>query len=394
MMTTLPAVLAIVLKDIRRYVRNGSLLTFGLLLPLGIAFFFSMLLGGGSSAKAPSVYVVVDADSGDMGAQFVDEVLDPLEDEGILRLSEADSEDQAEAMIGARQARAAFLIPSDFTEALETGQETVLTVVGDASFPTETHIAREIANAYSTEHLRLRLALAASFDEEPSPEEAELLLEEAVAAPSPLRIAQEDGVRNREMDTSSYYSASMAYFFVFFAAMLSVTSIFEEKSAGTLARLQAAPVPRSAIVLGKLTSGLIVGLASMTILALVTSWAFGADWGHPVGAAALIITGVAAAIGVTSAVAGFARESEQAANRISVLAMLLGVFGGALFPVSQLNALSFVGYLTPHRWFMEGVAGLSTNDLGAVVLPCAVLLGIGVVGLSVAVFRMGRMVNS
>ncbi|WP_150251039.1 ABC transporter permease [Nocardiopsis deserti] len=394
MTTTLSAVWTIVVKDMRRYVRNGGLLTFGLLLPLGTAFFFNLVLGGGSAERDPSVYAVADTDEGEMGSRFVDEVLAPLEDEGVLRIAEADSEDEARTMIEDRDARAAFLIPSDFTEALESGRETVLTVVGNANFTMETHIAREIANAYSTEHMRLRLTVAASFEEEPSQEEAEALMAEAAAAPPPLRIAEEDGVPNRELDTSSYYSASMAYFFVFFAAMLSVTSIFEERSQGTLARLQAAPVPRQAIILGKLAGGLIVGLTSMAVLALVTSTVFGADWGHPAGAAVLIVTGVTAAIGLTAAVAGFAREGDQAANRVSVLAMLMGVLGGALVPISQLNAFAFLGYLTPHRWFLEGLVGLTSDDLATVVLACGVLLSIGVAGLSVAMFRMGRIVNS
>lgn len=394
MTTTLTVIATIVAKDIRRYLRNGSLITFGLLLPLGIAFFFSLLLGDGASQRDPSVYAVVNADAGDLGSGFVDDVLRPLEAQNVLRLVEADTEDEAEDMVAGRQARAALLIPEDFTEALEADRETVLTVVGDANFPLEAQIAREVANAYSTEHLRLRLALAAGFDEPPAPEDAQVLLEEAAEAPAPLRITEEDGAQNRELGTSTYYSASMAYFFVFFAAMLSVISIFEERSEGTLSRLQAAPVPRSAIILGKLASGLLVGLASMAVLSLVTTYAFGADWGDPVGVAALIVTGVVAAVGLTAAVAGFAGESDEAANRVSVLAMLMGVFGGALFPVSELNALSFLSYLTPHRWFMEGLGDLSADGPAAVLLPCAVLLGIGAVGLWVAMARMGRMVKS
>ncbi|RKS06879.1 ABC-2 type transport system permease protein [Nocardiopsis sp. Huas11] len=394
MTTTLSAVWTIVVKDMRRYVRNGGLLTFGLLLPLCTTLFFNLVLGGGSAEREAAVYAVVDADDGDMGSGFVDDVLAPLEEEGVLRIAEAGSEDEARAMIEDRDARAAFLIPSDFTEALESGQETVLTIVGDANSAMETHIAREIANAYSTEHMRLRLAVAASFEGEPSQEEAQTLMEEAAAAPPPLRVAEEDGVRDRELDTSSYYSASMAYFFVFFAAMLSVTSIFEERSRGTLARLQAAPVPRSAIILGKLAGGLIVGLTSMGVLALATSTVFGADWGHPVGATVLVVTGVIAAIGLTAAVAGFARTGDQAANRVSVLAMLMGVLGGALVPITQLNAFAFLSHLTPHRWFLEGLVGLTSDDLGTVVLACGVLLAIGVTGLSIAMFRMGRMVNS
>ncbi|MEE2052798.1 ABC transporter permease [Nocardiopsis tropica] len=391
---TLTMTAAIVAKDVRQRLKDGSLLVFGLLLPLGVAFFFNMLLGDGSSQGTGSEYVVADSDSGSLGAEFVDEALRPLEDDGVLELTAADSEEEARDLVENGGADAAFLVPEDFSESLEAGDEAVLTVVGDADSPVATHIAREIARAYATEHLRIRLALASGFDSEPSPEDAALLLEEAETAEPPLAVVEDSELEWRELGTATYYSASMAFFFVFFAAMFSVTSIFDEKAGGTLARLLASPIPRGAVLVAKLTSGLVIGLANMAVLAVATSVFFGADWGDPLGAAALILTGVVAVIGLTAAVASFARSSEQAANWLSVLAMLLGVFGGALFPISQLNALAIVSYLTPHRWFLLGLGELSAGGLHEVLLPCAVLLVLGLVGTTVALFRMGRMVNA
>ncbi|MFC9085956.1 ABC transporter permease [Nocardiopsis dassonvillei] len=385
---------AIVAKDVRQRLRDGSLLVFGLLLPLGVAFFFNMLLGDGTSQGTSSEYVVVDGDSGPLGEGFVDEALRPLEDDGVLELSEAGSEREAREAVETGAADAAFLIPEDFTESLEAGEDAVLTVVGDADSPVATHIAREIGRAYATEHHRIRLAIATGFDSEPDPAAAARLLEEAETAPPPLTVVEDADLEWRELGTATYYSASMAFFFVFFAAMFSVTSIFDEKAGGTLARLLASPIPRGAILVAKLSSGLLIGLANMAVLAVATTLFFGADWGDPLGAAALITTGVLAVIGLTAAVASFARSSEQAANWLSVLAMLLGAFGGALFPISQLNALAVVSYLTPHRWFLLGLGELSAGGVGSVLLPCAVLLALGLVGSTVALFRMGRMVNS
>ncbi|MFJ9555991.1 ABC transporter permease subunit [Nocardiopsis sp. NPDC101807] len=391
---TLTMIAAIVAKDVRQRLRDGSLLVFGLLLPLGVAFFFNMLLGDDTSRQTGSEYVVVDSDAGSLGQEFVDAALRPLADDGVLELTTAESEDEARELVEDGSVDAAFLVPEDFTESLEDGDDAVLTVVGDADAPVATHIAREIGRAFATEHLRIRLAVASGFDSEPSPEDAALLLEEAEAAEAPLVLSEDSDLEWRELGNATYYSASMAFFFVFFAAMFSVTSIFDEKAGGTLARLLASPIPRGAILIAKLTSGLVIGLANMAVLAVATSVFFGADWGDPLGAGALILTGVLAVIGLTAAVASFARSSEQAANWLSVLAMLLGVFGGALFPISQLNGLAIVSYLTPHRWFLLGLGELSAGGLDVVLLPCAVLLALGLVGTTVALFRMGRMVNA
>ncbi|WP_017587966.1 ABC transporter permease [Nocardiopsis ganjiahuensis] len=387
-------VTAIVAKDVRQRLRDGSFLVFGLLLPLGVAFFFNMLLGGDAQQRTGSTYAVVNGDDGTLGENLVDGMLRPLDEDGVLDLVVVDSEDGAREAVEDGDADAAFLIPEDFSRSLDSGEEAVLTVVGDAESPVAAYIAQEIGRAYATEHHRITLTVASAFDTEPDPEAAALLLEEAESARAPLTVAENDGLDTRQLDTATYYSASMAYFFVLFAAMFNVTSIFEERANGTLARMLASPIPRWTILTAKLSSGLLIGLVNMAVLALATTLLFGAEWGHPLGVAALVLTGVLAIVGLTAAVAGFASGSEQAANWLSVLAMLLGAFGGALFPISQLNELAVVSYLTPHRWFLEGLTDLSAGGLSAVLVPCAVLLGLGLVGTAVALLRMGRMVKS
>ena len=83
----------------------------------------------------------------------------------------------------------------------------------------------------------------------------------------------------------------------------SCSSVFSRKSAGsidgtaacgkgTLARLLAAPIPRSAALAGKLLTSLSLGAVSMGVLALATHFLLGAHWGDPLGVAILIAAGV------------------------------------------------------------------------------------------------------
>jgi ABC-2 type transport system permease protein len=287
---------------------------------------------------------------------------------------------------------AAFVIPAGFSAALERGAATRLEVIGGVDSAVSVQVAREIAQSYATERRAVQLAVAVATVGGAAPDRE--LAERAAAAPVPVGVAQDDVARRKQLDTTTYYAAGMAMFFLFFVTMMSVTSIFDERRQGTLARLLAAPVSRRAVLLGKSLGGILVGVLSMAILVVVSTLALGADWGHPLGVAALALAAVLAATGITAAVATFARTAEQASNRLSVIAMTLGLFGGALFPVAQLEGLSSLSMLTPHRWFLEGLGDLAGGSLSVVVQPVAVLLGFAVAGGALALSRLGRMLNS
>ncbi|GLU50017.1 ABC transporter permease [Nocardiopsis ansamitocini] len=390
------AILTILIKDLRQRSRDGTLLLFALALPLGLAFMLNALLGGSSGSGEggfTAEYTVVDEDGGDVATAFTEGVLGPLEDDGLLTVTTAATEDDGIESVESGDADAAFIIPSGFSDSLADGESVELTVIGSANAPEAVQVAREIGRAFAGEHRRIQLAVTIAA--EGSDTDGAELAQRAGETAAPVTVEEDASAQRRELDTVTYYSAGTAFFFLFFAAMFSVNSIFEERGNGTLARLLAAPISRPGVLAAKLSSAVLVGIASMAILVIASSLLFGADWGAPLGVAALSVSGVLAAVGITAGVAGFAGNSEQALNWLSVIAMLLGVLGGALFPITQLGALSTLSYFTPHRWFLDGLANLSADGSVATVLtPVLVLLGMAAVGGGAALFRMGRMLHS
>ncbi|MFI6482366.1 ABC transporter permease [Nonomuraea sp. NPDC050663] len=174
---------------------------------------------------------------------------------------------------------------------------------------------------------------------------------------------------------STELAAGSATFFLFFLAS-GMSGLLAEKRNGTLARLLAAPVGRRTILVAKLVAGMVLALASMAVLILATSLLLGADWGPPLQVAVLVVALVAAACGLSSVAAAFARTAEQAMNQQSALAVVLGIAGGALFPLPDLEWLS---RLTPHHWFLRGL-----GPDAEVLAPVAVLSGIALVTGSIA----------
>jgi ABC-2 type transport system permease protein len=397
------ASMIIMAKDLRQHLRNSGLIVFAVALPLGLAFIFNLVLGD-AGERFTARYAVADQDGGELARQFTEQTLRPLERDGVISLRMIGSPDEGDRLVENREIDAAFVIPAGFTADVEAGRPATLRVIGNVDSAIAVQVAREIGAAYAADRRGVALAVAAAGPSgDPSagpgvagqPDPAAALAERAAAVPAPVGVAEDASAATRELDSRTYYAAGMAFFFLFFSLLFTVTGILDERAGGTLPRLLAAPIRPPAILLGKLASGVLIGVASMAVLVVASTLLLGASWGDPLGVAALIVAGVLAATGIMSVVAVYARTSEQASNWQSAIAMVLGVLGGALFPVAQLGGLAEISYLTPHRWFLSGLAELAGGgSVGAVLLPVTVLLCFALAGAGIALLRAGRLVRS
>src|SRR5205085_11888127 len=159
-------------------------------------------------------------------------------------------------------------------------------------------VARSIAESYVADLNRVRLSVAtvAAADPGAPPARVKALAAAAAAATTPMAV-RDVSAQTRELDQKSFFAAGMAVFFLFFTVQFGVTSLLEERSEGTLARLLAAPISRSAILGGKLLTSFGLGVISMAVLVVATTLLFGASWGNPSGVAVLIVAAICSAIG-------------------------------------------------------------------------------------------------
>jgi ABC-2 type transport system permease protein len=186
----------------------------------------------------------------------------------------------------------------------------------------------------------------------------------------------------------------MAVFFLFFTVQFGVSSLLDEKAGATLGRLLAAPIPRTSVLVAKLVTSLVLGVASLAVLVVATTVLLGADWGDPLGVALLVVAGVLAATGVTALVASVARTTEQAGNWTAIIAVVLGLLGGAFFQVSQAgSAMATLSLVTPHAWFLRGLGDLAGGGGPVAVLPAVgALLAFAAVTGGLAVWRVRKAV--
>jgi ABC-2 type transport system permease protein len=292
----------------------------------------------------------------------------------------------------------AIVVPAGFSTAVQAAQPSEVRIVGSVNSSLATQVAEAVVTGFASGVEAVQVAVATVLPEAgPSPDPATVaqLVQEAMAAAEPVRLGP-DRTADRLATSSTYYAASMAVLFLFFAAQFGVVSIHAERRGGTLARMLAAPISARAILGGKVLVSLVLGAVSMGVVALATSLVMGAQWGDPLAVAALVGSVVLAASGIALLAVGFTRNEDQASGLTAIIAMVLAVLGGAFYPLSQApEELARLSLVTPHAWFLRGIDDLAPGGGVAVVLPSiAVLLAIGIVTGGIGMIRARTLVSA
>jgi len=366
------AALLIAGKDLRLRVRDRSAFILGILAPLVLAYIFYLVFGPAATGQGLSLeYGVVDEDASEISAAFTS-VLEAAEADGILTLETFPDRDAADGGLEDGAVDAVFVIPSGLEQAIFENRSATIEVIGDVDSPTSTQIAASFAEQFSSGIAASQLAVAATASVagvQPTPDFVSSLSQDPATAGMTFTIVDETAA-TKQLDASTFFAAGMAVFFLFFTVQFGVTGLLEEERDGTLARLMTAPIPRISVVAGKAILAFVLGVVSMTVLVVATTLLMEADWGAPLGVALLVIAGVLSAVGIMGLVASVARTPEGAGNLGSIIAVILGMLGGTFFPIASSGGLlAALTYLTPHAWFMEGLAQLGSGAPWTDALP-------------------------
>jgi ABC-2 type transport system permease protein len=389
------AALEIAAKDLRQKVRDRSAILVGLVAPFVLAALFASILGG-VAGSFHARWAFVDDDGSSVAAALREGPLAAMAASGQLTLQELADEAAARAAVEDERVEAVIIVPAGFAADALAGTGARLEVLADADAPTSGAVARSLLTAFAEEVDAARLAVVTTLAAGGGSPDAAGIDELAAAAramPAPI-VLDEVAADERQASNSTYYAAAMSIFFVFLSAQFGLTSLHVERRAGTLARILAGPVRWQDIILGKVAVSMIMALVSMTVIVVGTSILLGARWGDPLVVASLLVGAALAATGIALLAVAFTRTEEQAASIIAVVTMVLAILGGAFFPPDQgPEILARVSFLTPHAWFLRGVAGSSSGaDLGTVLGPAGILVLIGVVAGSFGLLRARRLV--
>lgn len=387
------APLVIASKDLRQRLRDRSVIVVGIVAPVAVAALMSLAFSGVETFHY--TLGVVNADRGPVAAGLVQSLQQPaLRDTVSVRL--VPREDEAAQEVRDKRLDAALVIPAGFSAATAgtaaASLRTLSSVNNAAAASVTTAIAASFVTQLNADRLSVATALAAGL---PTSRAGEL-----AAAASALRIPTGVVARPlaaRPVKAVSYYAPAMALFFLFFTISFTARSFFVDKAEGMIERMRAAPIRPVEILLGKALSVFVFGSLSLGLIAVVTSAAFGADWGSPLPAAAVCLAMVIAVVSLSALVIGVSRTQSQADGISSAVVFVLAILGGNfVFLSAAPPVMRTLALLTPNGWALRAFTDLSTTGGGfsTVALPVAAMLAFSAVVATVAARLARRAVGS
>jgi ABC-2 type transport system permease protein len=389
MAPTAKATGAIASKDLLRRIRDRSAILIAVVLPFALAVIFSLTLGGADQASFTATFAIADLDGGRLPASFR-EAVGALD---FVTLRDAVTRREADRLAGDGDVDAAFVFGEGFTSTVEAGQGGAMEVVTSPNADVGAVVARSLASSFAGRLNAVAVSIAVAAPANATPEQIAAIQRAAQEAPAPARI-MEGTADAKTFNATTFFAIGMAVFFLFFTVEFGVRGLLEEREQGTLARLLVAPLPPSAILLGKALASFVVGMVATVLLVLASSWLLDATWGAPFGVAVLVVSGVLTAVAVTALVTTLAQTPAQAGSYTSIVAVVGGLLGGTFFPISQApGILGAIRFLSPQGWLMEGFQRLASGDPASAAIPAAAgTLAIGAVCAVIAWSRASRLV--
>jgi ABC-2 type transport system permease protein len=183
----------------------------------------------------------------------------------------------------------------------------------------------------------------------------------------------------------SHAVSGMTVMMLMFSLVGFARSLLEERAHGTLRRLLSAPIDPRALLLSKLLTSLIVGMALIVVLFTFAALAFHLDilsrWDT------LLVVSIATALACTAfalAIAAWARSDKQADGVATLLILIMAPLGGCWIPLMLLPpVVRTIAHGTLPYWSLtafQGTFWYGQHWTDAPMLQCiGVLLAIAVV---------------
>ena len=367
--------------DLQRRLRDRSILLQVFLAPILLAVIVGGAFGGGFSGLQTTI-VIADADQTPTSTAISAALAEGSEEDGVVFEPQAvTGEDEVAALVADdEEVGAAVLIPTGFTEAVQTGQAAELLVVGRSADEVFASVAQSVADSIAATAQSRRVSTAtagATADQLAVPLDEESL---AAALQQPPVIVVEDSRLDGTFNMMAFFAPGMAMIFLFFVMGAAARSLLTERRLGTLDRILAGPTQPTAVLLGKAMAVVVLGLLSLLTVYLVTTLAFGVDWGDPLGVLLVMLAAVIAIAGFSLIVTGIAR-TEQQAEALTIIGTLVFAVLGGTFVFTNAGLFADIRGFFPNGQALMAFLDLSAGQASWVeVLPrVLILLGMGLV---------------
>ena len=382
-------VLVMVGSDLRQQVLDRSIFIFGLAVPLALMWVFSLIFAPLSEDLEP-ITVAVSGPADDPLTATLEDTLAGLDDTVDVTVVEADAAD-VPGLLEDGEVGAGVVVPDGFSAALAAGDAPQVQMRLPESPGLEGEVVTAVVDGVLHQFTTTARTAAAAEELGGQPQEVDALLAEDAASGPPVRWAQGE-TADEQLSARESIVAGQAGFFLLFTVGFGVLGLVVEREWGTLARLLSMPIPSWWVPLSKGVSSWVLGVLATGVLLVAGSLLFDdVHLGSPPVIAVLLLAVVAAATSIMFVIAKVARTAEQAGVAQTIVAITLGMSGGAFFRVSSQGVLGDVLQLNPVTALGRGL-GITAGGGGVVDLaPVLVAMGLMCVAMTaLAVLVPGR----
>jgi ABC-2 type transport system permease protein len=409
--------LAVAWKELQLIVRDRGSLAIFFLLPL----LLSTIQGGanavadadeGGTAILLNVQLVND-DSGDFGSE-VERAIGNIDE---LAIETPAAVADAEEAVRQGEAAAAIIIPPDFSANINAYEPTKIEVIVDPAEPESASIVTGVMNHVVAEVTiwgEVQYGIRSVFDQSGLLDELSEEQRRGIEAQNlgvimtslnelredPLITVVNESLQGEEVDEGfnkffAYMYPAYTVMFIFFVIGTCAESILKERETGTLRRLVASPIPRGAVIGGKMLAFMVIPCLQTVVLLGVAHQFFNMPLGQdPLALVVLTLIVAAVATSMGLLMATIAKSVSQADSMGTMTSFVLAAVGGAI-PVAPLlltRAEGFISILTrftPHSHAIEAYYSIMAENAGLVdILPeIGFLVGMGVIYFVIAVRR-------
>ena len=414
-------------KDLRILLRDRTGFFFALAWPFIIAVFFGTIFGGGGEGGGSAIpIVVVDEDGTEISREFIA----TLDSAPELNITPGTREEAADLVRRGKKTSFVVIKPG-FGRACENpfwGEPPAVEVGTDPARRAEAAMVEGILMKYASERLddffgntdlqhqnvaEARESIRASEDMDPATREHfesffgaldEFLTEQDELQASDTTYAAEGGLGGfqplavehaqitveRRGPTNAYavsFPQGIAWGLIGVAAGFGI-SLVTERTRGTLVRLQAAPISRTAILAGKALACIICTVTISVALVVVGYFVFGLRPTSVQMVAFAIVSSAVGFAGIMMLLSVLGRTEQSAGGIGWAVLIVMSMLGGGMIPLFVLPSwMRTISNISPVKWCILAMEGAIWRQFSfqEMLVPCGILIGVGVVFFAIGV---------
>jgi ABC-2 type transport system permease protein len=167
-------------------------------------------------------------------------------------------------------------------------------------------------------------------------------------------------------------------------------SIVRERKQGTLLRLQAAPISRTKVLLGKATA-CFLAVMGVIIMMVILGMFLGMRPRSPALLAGAAVCVAFCFVGIMTLMSVIGKTEESVSGAAWGANMIMAMFGGGMIPLAFMpRFIATLGQASPVKWSILALEGAIWRGFTPIemLLPCGVLIAVGAVCLTVGSIRL------